>query len=220
MGLIIDTIVLVIVVISIILGIKNGLIKSLLSVVAFFAAVLISLNCSQTVATFLNESFIEPKIVQNVSESIENNSNDIISAIPKFIVNRNQIDVEKFQNDYYNNQHLENSSLANLIVVNNVRPIINAILTPFCSVILFLLLSTIFSFFARILNKLIKVLPVGLLNKFGGALLGGIKGIIFSVIFCLIVSSILYFKENGFLFITDDAVNSSYFYKLFTNFLA
>ena len=92
----------------------------------------------------------------------------------------------------------ETQEIAKNISVSFVKPITTKILSMIVSTIIVIVLIVIVGIIARQFNKIINKTVIGGANKALGGILGLIKGVAASTVFCLIISTILHLTKNGF----------------------
>lgn len=222
MRFVIDIIVLVLVLISTVIGAKKGFVRIFLSVAAFLAAVYLSFAISPVIADFFQTKLISPKLTQTVSDGIISGTDSLDELLPSFVVDNSDVIAVEFDNLFKSSRNLSDDVIrekTSVYVENYVNPIMIEMLSSVVAIILFLLLSAILNLIAKIINKVIKISPAKTLNKFGGIVLGCLNGFIFAAAFCLVLSIILNFDNDGFFVFTNEAAEKSYFYGLFNGFL-
>lgn len=216
MSIILDLIFVGIIILSIIIGIKKGAVKIILSVVAFVVSMFLAYTLSTPVANLINNSFIEPKIIENLSENDITNAQDIIDIIPSFIrndANKYEAELNSAANEILSNDNIDAEKS---IVKSTISPIIIKLISGICILVLFLLFSVILNIFASIINKLIGHGILGSINALLGAAFGIIEGCIIVFALCFLISAFL--RYNGsFLGIEPDKIENSYLYTFFIN---
>lgn len=213
MKFIIDIILALIILISAFIGYKKGFIKLLLPVITFALAIYLSFTFSPKVSSFISQKYIEPAVVSAVQEKIDgavdegkNKANGILS----FVTEKIGLDI---------NSAVDSRESAQTFTQNNVMPVLKKPIHSVVTLVLFFVLSIVLGILARMVNKIIKASPVGLINQLGGVCVGAAGGIVFAVIFCVVVYLILNFNENGFLIFTKENLKSSYLYNYVIGFL-
>ena len=217
MKFIIDIILALIILVSAFIGYKKGFIKLFLPVITFALAIYLSFMFSPKVSNFVSQKYIEPKIVSvvevkinGVAEDGKNKANGILS----FVAKKTGLDIDAaLENMNYNKE------AAQTFTHNNVMPVLNKPIQSVVSLVLFLLLSIVLCILARMVNKIIKGSPLGLINQLGGVCVGAAGGIVLTVILCVVFYLILNFNENGFLIFTKDNLKTSYLYNYVIGFL-
>lgn len=222
MKFIIDIIIVAVIIISMLIGAKKGFMKIFLSVVAFLLSVYLAYSFSPIVAEFVQTKFVAPKITESICESVGTGTEKIREAIPSIVLNNADkvgIDVDNFINTASNSTSDSALDIAENFVETHVNPLMIKAISAVAAIILFLILSALLSLVAKVINKIIKSSPANSFNKFGGALLGAVNGLIFAAALCLIISVILNFSSDGFLVFNSENANNSFFYNFFIKLL-
>ena len=222
MKFIIDIIIVAIIIFSVLIGAKKGFMKIFLSVVAFLLSVYLAYSFSPIVAEFVQTKFVAPKITESISESIGTGTEKIREAIPSIVLNNADkvgVDIDSFINTASNSTTDSALEIAENFVETHVNPLMIKAISAVAAIVLFLVLSALLSLVAKIINKIIKSSPADSFNKFGGALLGAVNGLIFAAALCLIISVILNFSSDGFLIVNSENANNSLFYNFFIKLL-
>ena len=88
MGLILDLIVLAIIVLTVILSAKRGFVRTVIELVGFIAAVIISFTISTPLGNTTYDKIIEPPIVSSVTSSVDSVTADTASKAADEMWNR------------------------------------------------------------------------------------------------------------------------------------
>lgn len=222
MKFIIDIIVVAIVLLCAIIGAKKGFMKIFLTVAAFLVAVYLSYSISPIAAEFVQTKFIAPKVTESIAQSLNDGSEQLKDAVPNIVIkNADKLgfDLDALISSSKDSAEEKLNETANNFVVTYVNPVMIKSISAVAAILLFLILSAVLNVIAKIINKMIKASPAGSFNRFGGALLGCVNGIVFAAAFCLILSAVLSFNSDGFLMFNSETADNSYFYGLFTEFL-
>lgn len=217
MKYIIDIILALIILISAFIGYKKGFIKLLLPVITFALAIYLSFTFSPKVSEFISQKYIEPSIVSAMQEKVNGvaeEGKNKANAILSFVTQKVGLDIDSAIDGAVNS-----NEAAQNITRNSIMPVLKKPIHSVVALVLFLVLSLVLGILARMLNKIIKASPVGLINQLGGVCVGTAGGIVFTVIFCIVFYLILNFNENGFLIFTKENLKSSYLYNYIIGFL-
>ncbi len=217
MKFIIDIVLALIILISAFIGYKKGFIKLLLPVITFALAIYLSFAFSPKVSNFVCQKYIEPAVVSAVEEKINGVAEEGKSkanVILSFVAEKTGFDIDSAIDNTVNT-----GEAAQTITKNNVMPALKKPVQSVVTLVLFLVLSIVLGVLARMVNKIIKASPVGLINQLGGVCVGAAGGIVLTVILCVVVYLIFNFNENGFLIFTKENLKSSYFYNYIIGFL-
>ena len=218
MWIILDIIVIAIILIYALISAKRGFVRTAIELVGFGLAVYLSFTVSGIVSEGIYNSVVKPAIVDTVVEtvgdtataSVDKTVDAVFDKMPKFVVksaNNMGVTPEKLKTDItnktVNNNNIEKTAIT--VADSAVKPVVVPLVLIFVVKIL-----------ARIVNKAFSLPLIGGLNRTLGGLLGAAKGIIISGVLCLVISTIVSFTKNGILIFTEENIDKTYIFKLFT----
>ena len=226
MHLIIDLIILAIIILNIILSAKNGFVKTLIEVVGFVLAIIVSISLSTPIANFVYDKTVEPTIVNSVTEKAESNvdtaANEIWNSLPKFLKDNaadigitNEKITQTFESETTDN--VKNTALK--VSQDVVKPVFVKIVGLAISAILFIILMFIVKLLAKLINGIFSFSIIGVLNRTLGAFLGLGKGILIAIAVCMLISMIVSFTTKGFLIFTKETLDKTYIFNILTNII-
>lgn len=226
MSVILDLIVVGIVILFVVLSAKKGFVKTVVEMVGFVAAIIVAFTISTPLAGVTYDKIIEPPILAAVSEEatedVEVMVTDIWEKMPEFITNRAE-DMGHSQDSLTNsiNAGLVNGTQAAVKSAsqNIFKPIAVSLLGLIFSLVISIVLLVLVKPVAKFLNGIFSFSIIGKANRALGAVVGLLKGAVFAVVFCLLVSLIVSFTENGFLIFTAENISNSYIFKLVADFI-
>lgn len=222
MSIILDVIVLGIVLLCVILSAKKGFAKSIIEVSGFVAAVILAISVSGPLAEITYDKVIEPSVIkvaeessaaadQNIQDNISLISDKIWESLPDFVKN-NSADIN--QNNILNSVNIDTSdtvtSVAEKVSQTVAKPVVSKMLSALYAVIILVVLLILVKFLAKLINPLFNFSVIGKLNRTLGGVLGLLKGILISAVFCAAVSLIISFTKEGFLCFTSESVENSF----------
>ncbi|MEG0771339.1 MAG: CvpA family protein [Clostridia bacterium] len=197
MAIVIDIIIVAILAIAILLGYKNGLVKSLIALFGFILAIVLAFTFSTTLGNFIGEKFINPpiksfvsntiteKVGKTVLEDVGTAKDDVITVVTKALesVNLKFIGLEDKKNEIINsiktapkNETIEQS--INNAVSDISAPISNGIGKAIAFVII-LIVTMIALVIIKFIFGFVNKLPIiKQFNKLGGLIVGIINGFI------------------------------------------
>lgn len=204
MAIILDIIALAIMVISIVLAYKKGLIKTLFSLVGGIAAVALAVSMSAPVAGWLNERFIGPAIRSTVltavngtslgenydkaleSVDVVGNLQEMPDSLRDFLENLN-VDVDKIVASA--EQSKADSVAAKEQLIDSIAQPISESVSKAAALIGLAIIFFLLLFVAtRLLDTVFRVLPFGRsLNQVGGILFGVVRAALFVMLFGAVV---------------------------------
>lgn len=226
MWIILDLIVIAIIMLFVAISAKHGFVKTVIEVAGFVAVIMITFTISTPLAGTTYDKIIEPPIISAVSdEGQESNSKAVEKVwekLPEFVVSAAEdvgVTAEKLDKDISTNMHEGVEKAVKDSSQSLIRPVVVKILGLIYSVVIMLVLSFVVSILAKFVNSLFSFSVVGKLNRALGGVIGAVKGIVAAIFFCMVVSLIISFTENGFLIFTPENVNNSYVFKFFTEII-
>lgn len=229
-SIVLDLIIVFIVVLFAALSAKKGFVRTFIEVVGFVAAITLAFNFSTIASDFIYDKAIEPSVFKTVTQItqptevvIEDTVDKVFDKMPDFITESKFFNLSKTDavNSVKQDAASQNgeSVLASSISNNVVKPPVVKLLSLILSAVFIFVFLFLVKILAKFINKIFSFSIVGGLNKFLGALIGIVKGIAVSLIFCLAVSLILSFTKNGFLIFNYENINSSYLFKFLMQFI-
>lgn len=219
MNILLDLIILAIIAVTALLSAKRGFVRSAVELVGFLAAVWLAFTVSTPLAEMTYDKFLEPKIVSSVSDEVGTTAESIIdstwNSLPEFVKNNaDSIGLSRDKLSQNISQEITSGSenAVKATSQNAIKPVISHLLGLLYSVIILIVAMILVRLAARLLNKLFSFSIVGKLNRILGGVFGIAKGIIIAILFCMIISLILSFNENGFLIFNKEITDNSYLF--------
>lgn len=221
MNIILDLIVIAIVVITTLITMKKGFVKSILSTASLILTILIISSFGQQIASLVYTEFVEKSIVSSVESAIgeqmdagEEAIDGVFAALPDFISNaadKNGVGTESLVNEI--SQGNTPHDIAMMVNDQVVEPMILPILLIVVDIIMFTVLMFVFKLLSKMICTLFKAPVLKSVNKALGVVLGIAKGLLISVLVCSIISFVVSYGFGGnFLIFTEDAINNSYLF--------
>ncbi len=223
MNIILDIIILAVFIITVVIVTKKGFIRSLVAVVGFVAAIVLSLTFAPPIAEASYTHFIEEAVYNKVHDSVADISNqseetisssieNVYSSLPSFIseyakksgYSSDEI-VSAITFDDFSSAHI-----ASAICDNAIKPSIISILNYILVLVLFIPLIFISRFLAKLIKALIRENILGGLDRVLSIVLGVASGVAFVIVFCIAVSLISNLTNSASLL---NAIDSSYIFK-------
>lgn len=225
MSYLIDLIIVAIIGICVFLSAKKGFVKTVVELIGFVLAVAISFSVSSGLADVTYQKLIEPKISETVTTAIEKSENDIENkawnSLPDIIIENAEkfgISFEKFQKTIEDNISSGTDKTVQTVSNDIVKPIIVKLLKLIYSIALMFILIFVVRIIADLLNKLFSFSIIGKVNRILGGILGIPKGVIFALLFCMLIS-LLITVNNGFWIFTVKNVEKTILFKLFSEII-
>ena len=223
MTILIDLIILAIILVCVLIYAKRGFVKSVFGVVGFVAAIVLAFMLSTPLSNFTYDKAIEPVVstaiektlTEEVANSTQALSENVIEALPSFI--KNNINEESFSKIDILNVDTAHS-FSEKICEDIVKPAAISVLKIIFSLVLFAILSIALKFLVKLINKVFSFSIIGKVNTTLGAALGVIIGIIVAVVFVLAVNLIISFSGE-FLFFTPDNISGTILFRFIIGLL-
>ncbi len=233
MSIALDVLILIIVLINIILSAKRGFVKTIIEVVGFVAAIILSVTASGPLANVTYDKVIEPSVIKIVEETaaasdettqgnLQDMADSIWSSLPEFVKNSTEssgISKETFIDKIEIDTTDTVTAIATKTSQTIAKPIITKVLSAFYAVVLMIVLLVVVKIIAKIINPLFNFSIIGKANHTLGGVLGLIKGILVSMVFCVVVSLIVSFTGAGFLCFTEEAIDGSFIFSKIVSLL-
>lgn len=244
MNFIIDLIIVLIIMLCVWISAKKGFVKTIVGLVGFILVTYLSFTLSSPLAGITYDKIIEPVVIRSVgtpdntsedmekvSEEIENisgaiensdiNINDLWDSLPAVIkenaeklgLSKEELDTS-FDDFISAGKELTTKNLSQEVI----KPFVTRILEMIYSIIIMIVLMFIINIIASIINKLFTFSLVGSLNKILGGVVGFPKGIIYSILFCMIVSLAVKFS-GGFWILTEENLDKTILFELLANII-
>ena len=222
MSIILDLIVLAIIVLTVLISAKRGFVRTLIELAGFIAAVFITFTISTPLADTTYDKIIEPSVVSSVTSVADTASissaetvDTFWNELPEWI--RSGVEKVGISKDSLNGSISENIGNGVQTAVesasqNVIKPAVTSTLALIYQVILIIVLLALVKPLAKLINKLFSFSVIGTANRILGGVVGVPKGIIYAVAFCLIITLIVSFTQNGFLIFTNDVMEKSFFF--------
>ena len=221
MNFVIDLIVIAIIAICVLLSAKKGFVKTIVGVVGFIAATYLAFTLSTPLADTTYDKIIEPPIVESAVGAVGETQNDIWEALPDFITDnavKFGISSDDFKGSINNNITEGTESAVTKASQEVIKPIITKILGLIYSVVIMVVLMFVVNILAGLINKLFSFSVVGKANRILGGIIGLPKGIVFAILFCMIVSLIVR-MSGGIFFFTNENIDKTILFKFLANII-
>ncbi len=227
MSVILDVIVVAIIAICALLAAKRGFVRTFLEVVGFLAAILIAINISTPIADFIYDKAVSPSIEKTVVTAIHEAAtstsdaitNTIWEKLPGFV--SNAAEKSGITKDTVSNKLVggaDSAAIAQNITDEVLSPIATTVIKYIVTAIVFVILLIVVKFLARLINSLFKKSLLGGANAALGGVLGAAKGIIYTVLFCIVISLITNVSKDNF-FITNEIIENTTIFKFVLNLI-
>lgn len=222
-----DIIILIIILLFVIIGIKKGAIKALLSLATTMVSFFVATTLGPIISKGIYNSAIKPRVIEKITGAIQESSatnvseyvTNVIESFPKFVFNT-------FKNFGFGETELTNNitqSVENApekaveIIEPAVGSIITALIGIISVIIIFVIVTILFKLLIRLLHNVFKLPGLRQVNKVFGAILGLIQGIVLSLFLVSIIKVSLPMFEKTPEILSEKSVSETYVFKYFYN---
>lgn len=218
MNIFLDGLILVILVLFTIIGVRKGLIRSVINLLGTVFSAYFSGIAAKACAQWIYTSMIKQSIISSVSDSLTASAgegalstvNDIIESLPDFIkaIVPNAEASTQLQDALNSGINSIASAVEQL-----VSPVVTAILSIALTVVLFVLFMVLVRFISRAVTRVCRIPVLFGVNRTLGGILGLLKGV---VLIMLAVSLLRLLSDFGAS--NQQTIDNTYLFKLFYNF--
>ena len=229
-----DLILVIIIGVSVYLSARRGFVRTFVEAIGVVAAAIIALTICTPLANATYDKIIEPAITKTVFEEVnkaleneelnlqlDGTPNKILEALPQKIqslIEKSEIDYDKLleENKYLINDDTVENTVQELvfnILQKSLKPIAVKVISYIYAFIIFSLLLVVVKPLAKLLNKAFSFSIVGKLNTMLGGVCGLAKGIVFTLILCLVIYSVSSFTENGIWIFNVENIDKTFIFK-------
>ncbi len=206
MGVLFDIILLTLLVISIIIGYRRGLVKSVWKIVALVVTIVLVMALKSTAVSLLSESRFANTVHTKISENINMPEGGGVNIAEN-------LNLPEFMQDTVNDGITAGEEAAGTVSDAATDALTNVIITIVACVSLFIIIRLILMALRMVMNVVTKVPGIKSVNRLLGALLGAVN-MVFIIFLLLAVMSIFAPADSNM----SDAVNNSYIVKYFYNY--
>lgn len=226
MNALFDIFLVILFIICVAMGYKNGFVKTIMGVVSFAVSFIMAVMFSPQLSEFLYAKYIKPTFIDEVTKDlasiigkgVENLSLEkLLDELPK--------DFVKILTSYGSNtsevrEWIDNAAVngienINGFVTNNlVSPIAKNIAYVIAFAIIFAAAMILCRILTAVLNGIVKFPGLNFLNRMAGLLLGILYGLTWGYAFVFLISLVLpYFSARGWINSAPSLINSTVFFK-------
>lgn len=204
--MVLDIFVLIILVLFVIIGRQNGLVKGLFSLVSWLVSGVLSCFLGNAVANWVYDNYIETSITESLVKAFELSSpqENIINNLPKYLyLLLNLFGVNNVETGETYNSLEEFTKFT----TEALHPIITGVLNVIFIIVIFIVFMIIFLLIKKLLLSAKKIPVIKSVDKFFGGVLGLCKGLIFVLVSAIIIKILV---DNGIVENLTSIVNQSY----------
>jgi uncharacterized membrane protein required for colicin V production len=226
MNAFLDIFVVIIFVVCVYFGYRNGFIKTIMGVVSFVISFIMAKMFSPQLSEFIYVKYIKPTFVSKIIEDlasiigkgVENlNLDELLTSGPKEfekIITSYGSDHSSVQ-EWANNAVSTGTGNVNDFVANKlVEPLAENISYFIAFLAIFLVAMILCGILTSVINHIVKLPVLNLFNRLGGTLLGILYGIIWAYVLVFLVSLVLpYFVSRNWIESVSEVINNTIFFK-------
>ena len=226
MSIFIDLILIAIILLVVLISAKQGFVRTVVGAVGFVAAVVIAFTVSKPLAQVTYDKFIEPPIVNSITETASGTVTDTVDGLwdnlPSLITDNSES--LGFSKDSIKGSLSESTGDNIKDTISNVsqtaiKPIFSELCSTIYAVILIIALLIIVRLLAKLLNKAFSFSVVGKLNTTLGGVLGLAKGLVIALIICEVIVLVISLTQNGIWIFNNENISNTYLFKFLTNII-
>lgn len=203
----IDVGLLAIVLITVIVSAKKGLVRTVLELVAFAAAVLLAAQLCAPMATACYDNILSARVESKIQEELRTQESATavkkvtvaLESLPNFVkqyAEGGDSTVSKLAETVANGNY-SGADTARLLNENIAKPVCEAVLTGVLFLLLFAVLGGVFERLAKVLAKLFKIPVVKEVNALLGGVFGAIKGCAVVAIAALLITAVAPYTDEA-----------------------
>lgn len=207
MSLALDLGLIAVLAVAVLASAKKGLVRTVLELVAFAAAILLAVQLSAPMAKTCYENVLSERVETKIAEELHVSENAsaikkasvVLDSLPSFVkdyVQGSDASVTKLTEQIANGNY-SNKDAAKLLNENIARPVCEAVLSAVLFLLLFAVLGGVFQWLASVLSKLFKIPIVKNVNALLGGVFGAVKGCAFVFIAVFLLTAAAPYIENA-----------------------
>lgn len=201
MNYIVDILILAVFALLVIKGVKNGLVRSVVGLLAVIVAVGVAVWLSEPMAQAVYNIFIKNGIESAVASQLPDvssaqltaqNVQEIIAALPESIVRAAEsmgVDIAAVSRQA-GEIDLSATNIAAEICNSIAMPIAVAVLKVLCFALIFFVCNIALQFVAKVVCKLFDLPVIRSVNRTLGGVFGAVKGVLVVVSLCLLLDAV------------------------------
>lgn len=231
MWIVLDIIIVAIILFYILISAKRGFIRTAVELVGFGLSIYLAFLIGGTVATAIYDGTVEPAIVDAAVSAVGEQAGTGIDqavtktweSLPGYVINIADnfgITAETLKENITSAAINTNSveAIAEQAAETVVEPIIVPLIKTIVGILLFIILMVLVKFLAKIINRAFNLPLIGGLNRTLGGILGFGKGVLISAVFAILITTLVSFSSEGFLFFTMENIEESTIFGFLADF--
>ena len=179
MGTMTDIILIIVILATALMGVKKGLIRTVLDLAAVAVSLFAAAKLAQLAAGYIYNSYVRDSVINAVVERIPagaiNSVSQVVSALPdtaQSLIKTFGFEIPEVS--------LDANATASLIVTKYVEPFLLTGMNVMCAVLIFIILSFILKLIIKIADSGVKKTALKTPNLILGGVLGAAKGCVYA----------------------------------------
>lgn len=224
MSVVLDGIVVFVLLMSVWMSYRRGLVKTIVSVVGYFLSFFVAEFLGQRLADFLFDNCLSKPINDRIVNTINNSLSagginratyDLSHILPDWLAKGllNGQTLPETTVNMLNQNNIEGA--AGSITVQVVKPVVVVILSLSLFFIIFLVLRFLLHYIFKITGVIRKMPVVGTINGLLGGVLGVAKAALYLIMIAVLVWIIIIFTSDSLPYLNTDTVNNTNLFLLF-----
>ncbi len=206
MSLAIDVCLLAVLLVAVIASAKKGLVRTVLELVAFAAALLLAVQLCAPMAKACYENVLSERVETKIAEELRvsesasaiKKASVVLDSLPGFVkgyVQGSDTSVAKLAEQIANGNYSDRDA-AKLLNENIAQPVCETVLSAVLFLLLFAVLGGVFQWLVSVLSKLFKIPIVKNVNALLGGVFGAVKGCAFVFVAVFLLTAVAPYIED------------------------
>ncbi len=222
---IIDIALITVILVFLIVGIKRGFIKELVSLIGFVVAFVVALFLSGIGSSFVYDTFVDgfvkDKVSSAVMQSVDNEVDGVLVSIPDYFINAAEAtgtDIEGVVKSNIGASVEETAnSVATTVSKDVAKPVIGALIRVILFIIIFIIVKILIDWIGRALDLVSRLPVIHSLNRVLGAVIGTARGVVTAAIICFVAMYLIKFQGGNLFGLTAEMLEGSFMYNLLSS---
>lgn len=222
---IIDIALITVILVFLIVGIKRGFIKELVSLIGFVVAFVVALFLSGIGSSFVYDTFVDgfvkDKVSSAVMQSIDNEVDGVLVSIPDYFINAAEATGTDIEGVVKSNIGASVEETANSVAAtvskDVAKPVIGALIRVILFIIIFIIVKILIDWIGRALDLVSRLPVIHSLNRVLGAVIGTARGVVTAAIICFVAMYLIKFQGGNLFGLTAEMLEGSFIYNLLSS---
>lgn len=222
---IIDIALITVILVFLIVGIKRGFIKELVSLIGFVVAFVVALFLSGIGSSFVYDTFVDgfvkDKVSSAVMQSIDNEVDGVLVSIPDYFINAAEATGTDIEGVVKSNIGASVEETANSVAAtvskDVAKPVIGALIRVILFIIIFIIVKILIDWIGRALDLVSRLPVIHSLNSVLGAVIGTARGVVTAAIICFVAMYLIKFQGGNLFGLTAEMLEGSFMYNLLSS---